>query len=856
MVSTETRDDIRGGGVWIAVYALSMSWIFAAPFYADPNQVFSVVLVVSAVLLFRPASGLFPFGVVRPVYALWGLLAVPAAALLPGHYKVAPILVALAFVSAVVEGKMKSSRSLTPSLVLCAAVLLVQYPVEKLYDLFSARFHLASGFDFVLYGIVKFFGLPASLSDGAVFIQNMRSTDPMLITWEKLGILPILYLSAGAVALAAILRPKRALGRLAVFIVTMVMYVVVRAAFLVLLYYALTFYLSYESNYNFVTIFWNPVVAALTFLPLAVVLEFIVPFRFSGTPIAEADFRKPRAVSPRFAPALLGAGLLFVVGAYGFHDPGTPKRGRVLVDTGHSEWERVDRPYDTTWYGPDSGYNYYCLMSYLGHYFDVSYSDEVITRALLERCDVLIVKIPTAEFSVEEVAAIEEFVDDGGGLYLVGDHTNVFGSGVYLNDIARRFGFEFGYDCLFDIDRIFDEYYQPPALLRHPVLSGVPHILFQTSCSVRPLSPAYGGAIYGNKLKSKEIDYSSDNFYPSIDDSPVMKFGSFVQLIVKNHGKGRIVGFTDSTILSNFSAFLPGTSEMFVHSIDWLNRSNLYSWLNPTLAVLGAAALIAGLLMFTRRRPRGDELVIVAAVVLFCMTAGIVVISLVNGLCYGRLEPLTEPRRVVFDVTRCNYELPIYESVENPMTNYSIFYQWVQRLGYFPAADLEGDAVDGAPAMIVMINPNKPLTTVYREALVKYVESGGCLLMLDGPSNDTSSSNELLRAFGMRFESGSPTRTSFVANARGDTLATVVRKISCWPIAGGTARYTAEDGAVIGAGTTLGKGTVFAAGFARLFADVYMGKEQSVYPDESQLAYYNLEFNLVRGMLEGFEGGR
>jgi hypothetical protein len=776
--------------------------------------------------------------------------------LLPGHYKAAPILLIAGVVFAAVGDRTKWLRPLSPGLVLCAAVLLCQYPVEKLYDLFSARFHAAPGFDFVLYGIVKFFGLPAALSDGAVVIQNMRSTDPMLITWEKLGILPVLYMFAGTAAVMAIVRPKQVGRRVASFLAVTVGYVVFRAVFVVLLYYALTFYLSYESDYNFVTIFWSPVGAALTFLPLAVLLEFVTPLTISVSGVADADSGKTPAAYSRIAIALLGAGLFLAIGAYGFHDPGAPKRGRVLVDTGHSGWERVDRAYDTMWYGPESGYNYYCVMSYVGHYFDVSYNDEVVTKELLDDYDVLIVKIPTAEFSDDEVAAIVNFVDDGGGLYLIGDHTNVFGSGDYLNDIARKFGFEFRYDCLFDIDRTFDQYYEPPAVLRHPVLRDVPHILFQTSCSIRPLSPSYGGAIYGDKLKSKDIDYSSDNFYPSIDDSPVMKFGPFVQLVVKYHGKGRVVGFTDSTILSNFSAFLPGTSEMFLHSVDWLNRSNRFNWLNGVLAVLGAAALFAGLLLFGRRRPGGGGVVAAAAVVLFSVSAGIVTVEHATRSFYGRLDAVTEPRRVVFDVKHCAYRLPIYEFLENPMTNYSIFYQWIQRLGYFPAVDLEGDAVDDAPAMIVMIKPDEPLAASYREALVDYVESGGSLLILDGPPNDASASNELLQEFGMRFEAGSPTMTPFVASAAGDTLATVVGKISCWVVSGGTAHYAAGNGAVLGASATRGDGKVFAAGFARLFTDVHMGKEQSVYPGPRQLAYYGLEFDIVRGMIEGFDDTR
>ena len=82
-----------------------------------------------------------------------------------------------------------------------------------------------------------------------------------------------------------------------------------------------------------------------------------------------------------------------------------------------------------------------------------------ISDAALENCDVLMVKVPTSRYDPNEIATIERFVESGGGLMLVGEHTDVFNTGVHLNDIARIFGFSFRYDCLFDIDTIFTQLY-------------------------------------------------------------------------------------------------------------------------------------------------------------------------------------------------------------------------------------------------------------------------------------------------------------------------------------------------------------------------------------------------------------
>ena len=79
--------------------------------------------------------------------------------------------------------------------------------------------------------------------------------------------------------------------------------------------------------------------------------------------------------------------------------------------------------------------------------------DTAIDDAALGQCDVLIIKTPTSRYAPDEVEAVVRFVDNGGSLLMIGDHTNVFNMNTYLNDIARRFGFTFRNDLLFRVGR-------------------------------------------------------------------------------------------------------------------------------------------------------------------------------------------------------------------------------------------------------------------------------------------------------------------------------------------------------------------------------------------------------------------
>ena len=75
--------------------------------------------------------------------------------------------------------------------------------------------------------------------------------------------------------------------------------------------------------------------------------------------------------------------MLCLVGGWGWEDPGRTKTGRLIIDEGHSAWEKTNRPYDTEWYGEESGYNYYCLAQFLGYYYQVRHNSA--KRGLLRK---------------------------------------------------------------------------------------------------------------------------------------------------------------------------------------------------------------------------------------------------------------------------------------------------------------------------------------------------------------------------------------------------------------------------------------------------------------------------------------
>ena len=148
---------------------------------------------------------------------------------------------------------------------------------------------------------------------------------------------------------------------------------------------------------------------------------------------------------------MLGLGSLAGL-AWSFVPPGTEKPGRILIDDRFCGiWEPTARRLDTEWYGDFPTYSFTSLAEWLGKWFAVDanigrpYDDD-----LLSQYDVLVIKTPEKPIPDREAEAIDRFVHRGGGLLLVGDHTNLLGMGTHLNALSARYGIRFRYDSVSD----------------------------------------------------------------------------------------------------------------------------------------------------------------------------------------------------------------------------------------------------------------------------------------------------------------------------------------------------------------------------------------------------------------------
>lgn len=809
--------------LWIAVWLLVLAWLGVLEVFTPYQRPLPWVLPLAVL---AAAWGLRRVEVPRRGgWALAGLVTAAAAAfVLPAPFRTGFALAAAGAGLLLAAGRWRLLDRLALALAAVGVVWALQAALVPVVYHLASRYHRVDGLSPLVYLMLKPFFEPMALSGGDLYIPRAQQVFRAITSWERLGLLPAMLFAGGGVA--ALLYARSRLERVALFLTSLVFYLLVRYAVMV----------GIEVSTASASQYWDSVLLALSFLPFAL-------FAMAAFPLSPPTAREgapPRGLDLR-AGALALAGAALLVAGVAWNDPGERKPGRLLIDEFHSDWEWTTEAFDTEWYGGRSGYNYYSLGRFLRYHYQVETLHEPLTAERLARCDILLLKTPTRPFAPGEVAAIEAFVRAGGGLLLVGDHTNVFGTSTYMNPVATRFGLRFVHDSTYDLASMGLSLYRPPRVFRHPVVLHLPPYLFATSCSLT--APFFSEAmIIGYGLKSMDADYSQVSFFPENKSVTHYLFGLFLQAAGVRYGKGRVLGYTDSTCFSNFFMFIPGKPELMLGMLDWVNRTNRRRGLNALLLVLGAGLLLAALARGARRGFSGALALAVGATWGF-LTAAWVCHALAER-DYPEPRPHTPMPTVAFESEHSRFDLPVYSLTREAERSLQTFFVWVQRLDLFPRLypSLEQALRAGGP--VVIANPGEPFTTTELDSVAHFVRRGGHLLVLDDPRNLQSSTDQLLGIFNMR-------RDTLVAgpapmtNPQGAIIGS-----TRWAggVRGGRALGFVDDTVVVVAEQPFERGrvTVYMNSFA--FTDAVMGAT-GVNPDAVQRQLYEIEYWLLRRMI-------
>lgn len=715
---------------------------------------------------------------------------------------------------------MPARSELLQLILINAGVLVIGIAVHALY--FEAAMRWKSGIPLAAKTIEWLFGLlrfPAASYNGRLYINTMIGPTSYPVNLDTLGLLlPLMVFVIGGVYLLCCAPRWRTAARgLGLMLLVLIPTVLLRWVLSTALFLGLGDFLDYETQDLPIAPFLKPAFIAILYLPFMVVAALLLhrPLDKAVEPDPSVSSRETRKSLWVWLPLAL---LLLLI----FWEPkGTPKNGTVLINTYHADWSRTDRPYDREWYGPSSGYNYACLKRLYEDFFDVRELTERITAEALETASVLIIFDPNRAFTGQEIQAVHQFVARGGGLFVIGDHTNVFGSSSHLNQILDGMGFLFRDDVLFDLDEDFFQLKDIPRM--HPgMLHGMTFFKFRGPASLRSTSPFTRNLFTLGNAKSLRAIYSVNNFYPPPHDHPKMWTGDFAVSMNSRYGRGRVVGFADSTVFSNFEIFYPGKYEFLLNTAHWLNHTD-----PPVLLPLKRIGLIGivflfGFLVFLARQPRR----VLGTVTAFCLMA-ITAWTVARILEQARTdfpEPTQPMRYLSFAAEPEDEALTLRSFVtKTPFEQkYDVFIQWVLRADIFPGFHLHGDRFENTFSRLLHDSEKADTGLALIATRPDHLELLDSLI--PGPVNKA---DRLLLMF-----SGSLPREDVQARLAAILSADGLAEAeSAWP--NGTARIEEQQRRIA---------VVFRA---ERFSDRQMGISEKVTPNEVQRALYNEQFALL-----------
>ncbi len=814
--------------LWIGLFLLSSTWLFTLPIFADASG-YWIPCLIGGILFNTFAFWRAKASTPSVKHYLLGIPLLLFIFLLPFPHNLGSLLILASLALSPLRRYFRRITSLLLGLFFSGVILFFQNLAISLYYILGSRYHRVDVLAPLVCRGLKLIGVNAYLNQGIIYVPRVVDIFYFITTWQRLGLLLVILTLIGGFVLLFLSKSWR--RSLLILASLLVVFPLVRHIFLILV----------VLSTNRLNCYWSPLVTMVTFLPLFLLLARWIPAAKTNLTLTLGEVTPLKYVSV-FGLAFLST--FFFLFAFGFQDPGEKKAGRVLIDEFHSDWEWTEQEFDTKWYGRKSGYNYYCLAEFLGYYYKISRGHEKLTKELLSNYDVLIIKTPTEALLQEEIAAIRDFVRAGGGLYLIGDHTNVFGSSGYLNQLARLFGFHFRFDSTYDLATSALSVYRRPGVLPHPIVAHMPPFLFATSCTIGASLLAQG-VIVGNKLRTLPLDYSQRSFFPAKGQSyKDYDFGLFLQAVARKYGRGRVVGFTDSTVFSNFFMFIPGKPELALGTIEWLNRRNKYSFLNWIFFILFA---LCGYLSIRAGSKVAKE------TLAFFLLGGIMMASpialrVVSFLNYDKFYPIPTPHtkytRIAFEQEHSDFFIPSLRLGSNQDNNFHTFFVWTQRLGFVPKAYSKLDGAIREGDAVVVIEPQKPFSIQDVDLVSEYVERGGRVLVLDDPTNRRSTANQLLTLFGL--EIGLlPPRTLPIYD---DSLRVVATARNPGRVTGGTPVLRLRNGGAVLVEKEWGKGKIMVFANSSLFNTRSMG-HTGVTPTPEQIKINEMEFFIFRRLM-------
>lgn len=478
----------------------------------------------------------------------------------------------------------------------------------------------------------------------------------------------------------------------------------------------------------------QPFISSLDFKPLLFLL-LLVPMFFLMRSITAKGV--PAKAAGRNAPRLIAAVVLLTLSVVllALWLPGS-KKGKdvVFYDNHYLDWsvpnfnqlslERIGM--------------FGLLPAYLEAKGYTTRTKGELTPESLGNTRILVVINLDKSFDPKTRRVIWDFVDRGGSLLVLGDHTGKEAIRKPFNNLLRPVNIEFNFDSAISIPKRWENGYE---LRSHPLLAGIPEDELQigTGASLSVSYPSrpvilgrYGFSDKGNPL-DRRGGYLGDMKFVEGE-----RLGDIVLAAEAFRGKGKVLAFGDTSPFQNGAIKY---SYRFVDDVfAWLAASG-GKGIYPNGIFLALALLAVSLgLLFSKGVP-GAQPLLVCTLVLALALAVSQAVSTRRLKDYGNLSA---------DVA--NIDISHLERVSlDPFSSESIdgFAANLSRNGYIPLLmrDFAPERMNGGK-LLAIIAPAKPFSSTEIESISDFVWRGGLLVVTVG-WEESGAAAPLLKRFGM-----------------------------------------------------------------------------------------------------------
>jgi hypothetical protein len=267
-------------------------------------------------------------------------------------------------------------------------------------------------------------------------------------------------------------------------------------------------------------------------------------------------------------------------------EPYAPPTGEgpwILVDLWHTRLQNPeDHRLEKGQYNYQGVYGFWRLFDQLQtHGYNwTSIRTMPLSAPRLEGFDVLFINLvheAQPDFTPDEILAIQQFVYNGGGLFMIADHTNVYRHAERINPILAPMGIEVAYTTAVDFPPQHSVAGKGWIMVwdfeDHPVTRGVDMISFQT-----------GGSFYTNHGVAFTSENSFGDFWDEAQergyygnwtwdgDESIEPLGPLPVVAAAEYGSGPVVVVGDQNIFGDAWINFGQNFEIALNSFEWLAK--------------------------------------------------------------------------------------------------------------------------------------------------------------------------------------------------------------------------------------------------------------------------------------------